>query len=129
MSQNSYYFCHDKETIDSIFSKIRYGSSMQVDGLEKKLEYPKEIGGVMVSGIRDLTVGYDSSTHDTKPLLPTSASSQMITFSFENNAVISIRNSGTEPKLKYYSEIRGDNATQAETDLKGLVKEFCRVLL
>lgn len=29
----------------------------------------------------------------------------MITFSFENGAVITLRTSGTEPKVKYYAEM------------------------
>lgn len=29
----------------------------------------------------------------------------MITFSFENGAVITLRTSGTEPKIKYYAEM------------------------
>ena len=39
--------------------------------------------------------------------LPSSASSQMITFYFENGAVLTMRTSGTEPKIKYYSEMIG----------------------
>lgn len=29
----------------------------------------------------------------------------MITFTFENGVVITLRTSGTEPKIKYYSEM------------------------
>lgn len=62
----------------------------------------------MVKSIRDLTTGYDSSTHDHKPLLPVSKSSQMITFNFENGLIATLRTSGTEPKIKYYAELCGD---------------------
>lgn len=58
----------------------------------------------------DLTVGFDSSRPDGLPLLPTSASSQMITFSFENGLVVTLRTSGTEPKIKYYSELVADRS-------------------
>lgn len=37
--------------------------------------------------------------------LPCSSSSYMITFYFEEGTFITIRTSGTEPKIKYYSEI------------------------
>lgn len=40
-------------------------------------------------------------------ILPVSSSSQMVTFTFTNNVTITLRTSGTEPKIKYYSEIRG----------------------
>ena len=41
-------------------------------------------------------------------LLPVSKSSQMITFTFENGCVATLRTSGTEPKIKYYTEHRPD---------------------
>lgn len=37
--------------------------------------------------------------------LPVSSSSFMLTLYFENGSVITFRTSGTEPKIKYYSEI------------------------
>ena len=37
---------------------------------------------------------------------PSSKSSHMITFYFENGCVMTIRTSGTEPKIKWYTEIR-----------------------
>lgn len=43
---------------------------------------------------------------DKKPVLPCSSSTQMITFYFDNGCEITIRASGTEPKIKWYSEIR-----------------------
>lgn len=52
-----------------------------------------------------MTTGYDSSTMDNKPLLPISKSSQMITFTFENGLIATLRTSGTEPKIKYYAEL------------------------
>ncbi|ETE57356.1 Phosphoglucomutase-2, partial [Ophiophagus hannah] len=38
-------------------------------------------------------------------VLPTSKSSQMITFTFSNGCVATMRTSGTEPKIKYYAEL------------------------
>ena len=38
-------------------------------------------------------------------VLPVSKSSQMITFYFENGCVATLRTSGTEPKIKYYTEL------------------------
>ena len=40
--------------------------------------------------------------------LPVSPSSQMITFTFENGCVVTLRTSGTEPKIKYYTEHKPD---------------------
>lgn len=38
-------------------------------------------------------------------MLPTSRSSHMITFAFANGVMLTLRTSGTEPKVKYYSEM------------------------
>jgi len=45
---------------------------------------------------------------------------------------LSIRGSGTEPKLKYYCEMRCDNANELEQDrtfLKNLVDNFIQCVL
>ena len=72
--------------------------------------YPKNCGRYTITGIRDLTVGIEADFRDEgtdkKPSLPCSASNQMITFYFDNGCEITIRASGTEPKIKWYSEIR-----------------------
>ena len=50
---------------------------------------------------------YDSTTDNKKPTLPTSASSPMMTLRFTNGCVAQFRGSGTEPKFKYYIEMKG----------------------
>lgn len=73
------------------------------------LQYPKSIlgGKYVINGVRDLTSGYDNTKPGNKAVLPISKSSQMITFSFSNGLVTTLRTSGTEPKVKYYSELCG----------------------
>lgn len=66
----------------------------------------------MINGVRDLTTGYDDSYPDMKARLPTSKSSQMITFRFTNGLVATLRTSGTEPKIKYYTELCSDSSEQ-----------------
>ncbi|CAF1413927.1 unnamed protein product [Adineta ricciae] len=72
--------------------------------------YPKSCGKYGITGIRDLTDGIEADFRgegkDEKPTLPCSSSTQMITFYFDNGCEITIRASGTEPKTKWYSEIR-----------------------
>lgn len=94
VSENSYFICDDKQKIQKIFERIRFGDVKEQDASSKhgyKLAYPKTVGGVEVTGIRDLTVGYDSSTKDHEPTLPVSSSSEMITFRLANNTVFTIR--------------------------------------
>jgi phosphoglucomutase len=94
VSENSYFICDDKKKIQKIFERIRFGDAKEQDASsqhEHKLCYPETVGGVKVTSIRDLTVGYDSSTEDKKPTLPVSSSSEMITFRLANNTVFTIR--------------------------------------
>uniref|UniRef100_A0A182F501 Phosphoglucomutase n=1 Tax=Anopheles albimanus TaxID=7167 RepID=A0A182F501_ANOAL len=101
----SYHFCYDPPVIERIFKRIR--NLAPGDGIPKDASYPQTIanGRFKIADVRDLTTGYDSAQPDGVAVLPTSSSSQMITFSFENGAVITLRTSGTEPKIKYYAEM------------------------
>lgn len=98
-SITSYFFCHEPEKIKRIFERIRNWKG-------ELGAYPKDIlnGKYKIKVVRDLTTGTDSSQPDGKSLLPPSKSSQMITFTFDNGTVITLRTSGTEPKIKYYAE-------------------------
>lgn len=124
---NSYFLCYEQDKVNSIFENIRNHSGPKT--------YPKSVcgGKYLVSAVRDLTTGFDSTTPDGIPLLPVSASSQMITFSFSNSCVITLRTSGTEPKIKYYSEMCGapDQKDWAalENELQELVASVVEELL
>lgn len=97
----SYLFCDKAPVIKRIFDRLR---NFQDD---KPNTYPKSIlnGEFAISNVRDLTTGVDTSQADGKAVLPVSSSTQMITFTFENGLVITLRTSGTEPKIKYYAEL------------------------
>lgn len=97
ITKASYFICYNPVTIKSLFDDLR--------NYEGKNSYPKSCGRFEVSGVRDLTTGYDSSQPDKMAILPTSKSSQMITFTFSNGGVATMRTSGTEPKIKYYAEL------------------------
>ena len=77
-------------------------------------QYPSSIlgGKYPIIGVRDLTTGYDNTKPGNKALLPISKSSQMITFTFKNGLVTTLRTSGTEPKIKYYNEFCGSPEQQ-----------------
>lgn len=97
---NSYYTCTDQDKIKEIFTSLQ-------------ANYPTNFGGVSSSGqnkfrvtrVRDLNNGYDSGEADKIAKLPVSSSSFMVTFFLEHDITITFRTSGTEPKIKYYSEI------------------------
>ncbi|XP_073404607.1 glucose 1,6-bisphosphate synthase isoform X2 [Dendrobates tinctorius] len=99
ISKTSYFLCYDPSTIKRIFERLRnYNGPRQ---------YPQACGAYGVLHVRDVTMGYDSSQQNKKCLLPVSKNSQMITFTFQNGCVATMRTSGTEPKIKYYAEMCG----------------------
>lgn len=124
ISENSYWICHEQETIKCIFERLRNFNG-------KPNEYPTNIlgGKYPIVGVRDLTTGYDSSKSDKKAVLPTSKSSQMITFLFKNGLVTTLRTSGTEPKIKYYSELCGTPDQQDLKALKNTLKEMVSAIV
>jgi len=112
-SKVHYYFCYDPNTMTKIFDRIRQDQ-----------KYPTSIGNgkYKIVGVRDLTTGYDTDQPDHKAVLPVSASSHMITFTFENGCSATLRGSGTEPKLKYYVELCGsDNPAAVRERLMDMV--------
>ncbi|XP_049328412.1 phosphoglucomutase-2 [Astyanax mexicanus] len=113
ITKNSYFICHDQNTIKQLFERLR--------NYEGENSYPKECRGFSVTAVRDLTTGYDSNQSDNKAILPTSKSSQMITFTFANGGVATMRTSGTEPKIKYYTELC---AAPGNSDLNQLKAEL-----
>ncbi|XP_028830984.1 phosphopentomutase [Denticeps clupeoides] len=110
ITKNSYFICHDQDTIHRLFERLRNYTGPST--------YPTECGGVVVLAVRDLTTGYDSTQPDKKAILPTSKSSQMITFTFANGGVATMRTSGTEPKIKYYTELCAAPGNSDVTHLK-----------
>ena len=131
VSYNSYFFCKDVEKISQIFNRIR---SFDPEAKDKMNAYPKALNGIPLVSFRDLTTGIDSSRPDGVPTLPVSASSQMITFYLTNGITVTIRTSGTEPKVKFYSEFVDktksfSSAEDALTFLKMHMKNIVRFLL
>lgn len=127
-TKGSYLICHDPDIIIKIFKRLRCWKNNRSDTYPDGILHNK----FKIINVRDLTTGVDTSTADHKPLLPVSSSSQMITFYFENNVVITLRTSGTEPKIKYYAEMCGrpgdDDKKQLieilDEMITGVVEEF-----
>ncbi|KAJ2116025.1 hypothetical protein IW146_001847 [Coemansia sp. RSA 922] len=139
VSANSYFVCPDPVKTDHIFSRIRYGPSAEQTSADVQrfefvrseygdtLRYPRTIGGFPVSYIRDLTTGFEMRDVDKvpaetplrvtldecRPTFPVSGSSHMVTFETRNGGRLTMRTSGTEPKLKYYLEVRNQDNDRA----------------
>ena len=54
-----------------------------------------------------------------RAVLPVDPASQMITFDFANGACLTLRTSGTEPKIKYYMEVMGEQKEECESGCSG----------
>eukprot|EP00438_Fugacium_kawagutii_P002869 Skav222163 [mRNA] locus=scaffold3048:58569:66882:- [translate_table: standard] len=118
-SLNSYVKSPDSSLTTRIFAAQR--------GSDKSC-YPKTVGDFKVTAVRDLTIGYDSRTSDGQPELPLNLGGEMITYYFsEVNAEVTLRSSGTEPKIKWYSEMRSDVA--GDPKLQQLVRSVVCTLL
>ncbi|KAF9452814.1 phosphoglucomutase 1 [Macrolepiota fuliginosa MF-IS2] len=126
-TNNGYFICNDPPTIDRIFARIRNFDS------STSPSYPKQIAGLSITSIVDLTTGYDSTNPPTyKPSLPLS-SGHMIQFRAQNSSamkiVLTTRTSGTEPKIKYYLEGSGKDNEAVKVLLVQVIQELGDVWL
>ncbi|EIM22201.1 Phosphoglucomutase, first 3 domain-containing protein [Wallemia mellicola CBS 633.66] len=127
-TRNDYFKCSSNSLKDQVFRNLR----------ENKTEngYPVQLGSFKVSNVRDLTEGhaYDSQQASNKPILPVSAGN-MITFYGDKETgetfVLTIRTSGTEPKIKYYLEVSSSDRSTIEPLLieaeKALSEDWVKV--
>lgn len=99
---NSYCICHDPMAMKRVYLKFRGRGSDPTAAVV----YPKQLAGYPISRIRDVSENYDSQNENHRCDLSATAGGDMITIYFANDIRLTLRGSGTEPKLKYYSECR-----------------------
>ncbi|EER06129.1 Phosphoglucomutase-2, putative [Perkinsus marinus ATCC 50983] len=113
VQHNGYFISTDPKVTKQVFDDFRNNG-----------QYKDHLGASNIAGIRDVTLGYDSRTPDKKSTLPQTPNDQMITLYFENGATVTIRGSGTEPKVKYYCEASDKKGMkEAQQRLDGVVKD------
>lgn len=117
VSYNSYVISYDGQVTNTIFEQLR--STGPTGGY---WTHAGE-GKVAIVAIQDITKGYDSTTVDLQSTLPRTPDSHMLMFEFANGVSITLRTSGTEPKIKFYTEIAG-KAGQTTAELKALLVSF-----
>lgn len=100
----SSYFTSDKPAdIQAVFQRLRHEGN-----------YPKALAGVEITAVRDLDSGLDTAQAEGRSRLPWQKGDLMLTFTLDNVHTLTLRASGTEPKLKYYLEVSDeDDATIA----------------
>ena len=121
VQSNSYVICRDPKTTAAIFERLRTG-----DGPGG---YWSAVGGDTILGVRDLNAGVDTDVEGGTPKLPTSKSSHMITYRLASGAVVTLRGSGTEPKIKWYAEMVAPVKKDAEAKLAALVDAVVEEML
>jgi len=118
VTNNLYYICREKTTITRIFERLRNGG-----------KYFDECAGYKIDHVWDATLGVDTSAADGKSHLPVQQG-EMIAYYFDNGCVLTLRTSGTEPKIKYYSEASSRvDAASASTLLSTLLAPVLENLL
>ena len=83
---------------------------------------PETIGKYKVLKIMDCSLGIEKdliTDEVTKIDLP---KSNVLRYTLENDCWCAVRPSGTEPKIKFYMGVRGDNFEEAEKDLEDLTE-------
>jgi phosphomannomutase len=122
LSHNGYYIMDDNSVVATIMDRLRANGTYKMD-----------VGPYEIESIRDLgEPGYDSTKPDKKPTLPTSNSSPMMALRFTNGCVFQLRPSGTEPKFKFYIEMKGQPGVprdQVKKDLDVMVATVLDLLL
>jgi len=112
VSSNSYVKSLDPAVTTKVFAAMRN-------------PFPTTIGPYTISHVRDLGPDYvDTRSPDRKPDLPPNIGGDMLTFYFDNGAEVTLRTSGTEPKIKWYSELQG-----TQEDLDAMMHEIVETLL
>ncbi|KAI1707896.1 phosphoglucomutase/phosphomannomutase, alpha/beta/alpha domain I domain-containing protein [Ditylenchus destructor] len=113
--RSSYWIVPNSSVTKQIFADLR-----------KDQAYPPKIGSEAVQFVRDLTTGYDNSQPDNKAILPLSTSSEMLTFTLESGSIVTLRASGTEPKVKYYIELKTEPGKE-EKDLDNIMQKLANL--
>lgn len=108
VSYNSYLLCYEPVKTDAIFARLRKGGPTG--------GYWNECVGIKIKCIKDITLGYDSSntSNGNAADLPATPEAHMIMYEFDNGCTVTLRTSGTEPKIKFYTEMRGQPGENRE---------------
>jgi phosphomannomutase len=107
VSYNGYFFLEDSSVVDKIMARIRDNGNYGIDVSPYVVDYIRDLDGE----------GYDSSKPDKRPTLP---STPMMTLGFTNGCIVQLRPSGTEPKFKFYIEMKGKPGVSREEVSKSL---------
>jgi len=140
-THNGYYLCHDPAVMKSLFDDFRNGGRQKTDdtteGKRPKIDgevgllpggFPSSVGCLSLRSVRDVTRGIDTANPDLKSHLPATPNDQMLTLFFDGGN-ITLRGSGTEPKLKYYAEASAGSQQAAKAAAEAIAKAVIEEVL
>ena len=106
------YGYYAEQTLNVMFPGADGMQRMQriMQGL--RTQVPKEIGGKTVCALRDYQSGLRKTAEDAQAL-PIQGS-DVLYFELDGGSNLVVRPSGTEPKIKIYALVQGDNLAEAE---------------
>lgn len=122
-NRNSYVFSDDSGKTEQLFSDISEKFKEH-----KSIKIGDEDDVFYVKRFRDVRNRYDSDAVETQFV----SCGFFVIFDFENGASLILRTSGTEPKIKYYSEMigePGEDSFKVQGQLEILVKVMIREVL
>jgi len=85
---------------------------------------PEKIGKYKVKKLMDCSIGTEKDLETGESVTLDLPKSNVLRYAFENDCWCAVRPSGTEPKIKFYMGVKGDNLEEAEKDLKDLMEEM-----
>lgn len=126
-----YFIAQDAKLKRAVFSAMRHNDKDLKPEEEHKAEisYPKACGEFKISHVRDVTRGFDDRQPKNVALFPAQPDQDMITYYLENGADLTIRCSGTEPKVKYYVEFHDKTPEAARKVVDEITAAMIKTLL
>ncbi|MGM0377169.1 MAG: phospho-sugar mutase, partial [Bacteroidota bacterium] len=99
-----------QEKMKAIVRKGKSGAE-EIEAIMKRFRQtpPKELGGSKVSEVKDFSVlkTWNPNTGQASDITDKPATSDVLQFFTEDGSKVSVRPSGTEPKIKFYFEVKG----------------------
>ncbi|GAB3048259.1 phospho-sugar mutase [Virgibacillus ainsalahensis] len=117
------------EEMRSLTLKGKEGSDQIARIMEETRNYPlKEIGGFKVEKAEDYISGERMLLEENRKEAIQLPKENMMKFVLEQEGWVCLRPSGTEPKIKYYYGVRGDNAQESQEKLASIKKTMDDVI-
>ncbi|MFW6308755.1 MAG: phospho-sugar mutase [bacterium] len=113
-----------RETLDSIRLEGKEGQEKINEVLSSfREERPEEIAGKKVVYFSDYLEGYSLDIEEDEKKEVDLPESNVLQFKLEDSSIVTIRPSGTEPKLKIYFAVQAENQEEAEENIEELKEQ------